>query len=355
MLSVWIKTARIGAVVLGAFAAFACTTGAAVADDALHVLGGSYPPSINGVDEIVADAMGYFKAEHLAVDKQFAGNNSVCDQEVAIGKADICVGNVETLIAGYAKGLHMQFFLNRDPRYDYTLAVLADSPIKTVADFKGATLGETNVGNGSEISSNATLAGAGLRPGDYGYTPVGLAPEALAALSTHKVDGLSYPTQELETMHAVGHVDFRTFPNGRLTDVPNMGFAASPATIAAKADQLARFSRAMVKAFIFVRVNPQAAARFYLQGTNQRVTPALLATMTSVIEAMQPDFPAYDLANKRIGYMSVRAISLYCQFFADAGKTPDVVPGTDLVTNRFIAFANRFDHRAVIEAALKMR
>lgn len=328
---------------------------AAWADDTVVVYGGTYPPSINGVDDLVAVKMGYFKQEHLIENKFFAGSASVCYQEVAIGKGDICVGSIEPIILGYAKGLRLQFFLNRDPRYDYTLAVLSDSPIRTLEDFKGTTIGEIAVGSTTEISTDATLAGAGLHRTDYTYQPIGLASQALTALTAHKVDGVSFPTQEIETMSAVGHVAFRSFPDGRLSDVPNMGFAATPATIAAKADILRRFARAMVKAFVFIHENPEATARIYLEGTNQRVTPELLASMTSVVTAMEPDFPAVNPASKRIGYLSVRAIDLYTQYFQDAGRTTDRVPGATLVTNAFIPFANDFDRRPIVAQAKAAR
>jgi NitT/TauT family transport system substrate-binding protein len=338
-------------IVAALLALFALGASAARADDVINVFGGSYPPSINGVDDLVAQKMGYFKDEHLVENKQFAGAASLCFQEVAIGKGDVCVGSIEPIILAYSKGLRLQFFLNRDPRYDYTLAVLSDSPIKTLADFKGANIGEISIGSTTEVSTISVLSGAGLHRSEYSFTPIGLAAQALTALTAHKVDGVSFPTQELETMSALGHVSFRTFPDPRLTDVPNMGFASTPATIAAKADILRRFARAMVKAFIFVRVNPAVAARFYLEGTNQKVTPELLGNMTSVIEAMQPDFPAYDLSNKRIGYLSLRGIELYTKYFAAAGLTPDLVPGSALITNQFVDFANDFDHQAVIAQA----
>ena len=56
------------------------------------------------------------------------------------------------------------------------------------------------------------------------------------------------------------------FPNGRLADVPNMGFAATPATIAAQGRHPRRFARAMVKAFVFIRENPRATARYVSRG-----------------------------------------------------------------------------------------
>ena len=144
---------------------------------------------------------------------------------------------------------------------------------------------------------------------------------------------------------------FRQFVNPQLVDIPNSGFGATQATIDTKGDALKRYSRAMIKAFIFVRVNPRASALMFLEGTNQRPTPQLLATVTRQIESLEPLFPAYDLSNKRIGYLPKLGMELYCRDFLDYGLTPALVPGGDLITNQFVDFANDFDRKAVIAQA----
>jgi NitT/TauT family transport system substrate-binding protein len=332
----------------------ACTSFAQptrAADDVLNVFHGSFPPPMDSVADVVADQLGYFKAQHVTVNAQYANNASVCLAEVALGKGDVCAGFVEPIILGYAKGLHLELFLNHNPRYQYRLAVLSDSPIKHLADFKGANIGEISQGGMGEIPTDSTLEGAGLHRTDYNYAPIGLGPQALTAITTHKVDAVVLPQQEIYKMQVTAHISFREFPNPRLADVPNMVFATSPAAIAAKSDLIKRFSRAMVEAYIFVRVNPQAAARIYLEGIGQKPTPDLLANITAVIQAMQPDAPAYDPMDKRIGFVSPRGVALYCNFFEEAGRTTDLVPGASLVTDQFIGYANDFDKKAFIAQA----
>jgi NitT/TauT family transport system substrate-binding protein len=347
--------ARALAVLGCAASAFVFAPSPAVADDVVNVVGGTTSPSLFDVEDMVADKGGLFAAEHLSVNKQFSGSASVCFQLIATGKGDICTSSVEPVILGYAKGLRAVFFLNRDPRYDYVTAVLTTSPIKTLEDFKGANIGESNVGSTSEITTNAVLSGAGLKKTDYSYTPVGIGAVALTAVQSKKVDAMSMPTLELAVEQMVGGVKYRYFPDTRLSDIPNVGFAATPATIAAKGDILKRYARAIVKASILIRVNPKLAARYFMEGSGQRVTDDALALMTREVEALQPDFPGYDLTNKRIGYYSARGLELYCKFIYDAGLTPALVPGDELVTNQFVAFANDFDKAAFIAQAKAMR
>jgi NitT/TauT family transport system substrate-binding protein len=355
MPKIFAPLARAAAAVACALLASALAPMPANADDVLTVFHGSFPPPMDSVADVVADKMGFFKEQHLTINAQYANNASVCLAEVALGKGDVCAGFVEPIILGYSKGMRLELFLNHNPRYQYRLAVLSDSPIKHLADFKGANIGEISQGGMGEIPTDQTLAGAGLHKTDYSYAPIGLGPQALTAITTKKVDAVVLPQQEIDKMEAVAHLTFRQFPNPRLEGVPNMVFATSPAVIATKADLLRRFSRAMVEAYVFVRVNPEASARLYIEGIGQKVTPDLLANITSVIDAMKPESPALDLADKRIGYVSARGVALYCQFFEDAGRTSDLVPGASFVTDQFIGYANDFDRKALIEKAKAVR
>jgi NitT/TauT family transport system substrate-binding protein len=326
----------------------------ALADDKLTVIGGASGSFYEVLDH-VAQQGGFFKAEHLDVDKQYGGSAATATQLVASGKADILSASIEPIIQGYERGIHLQVFFSRDPRYDYVLGVLDDSPIRTLADFKGATLGETNVGATAEISSDDMLRGAGLRPSDYSYVPIGIGAQGLAAIVGKKVAGVTFPSVEFGLDSIVGHVKFRIFRDPLLDSVPNVGYMASPATIASKSDVLARYTRAMVKAALFIRYNPKVSARYFLIGSGQQVTPELLDTVTREIELLQGDLPAADPANKRIGNVALGGVALYCRFMNNAGLTKQLVPASAVATDQFITFANDFDHRAVVAQARATR
>jgi len=108
----------------------------------------------------------------------------------------------------------------------------------------------------------------------------------------------------------VGGVKFRVFRHPLLKDVGNVGYCASPATIAAKPDVLKRFARAIVESALFVRINPSAAALLYVKGSGQKVT------MTRSREQADPDraprrSAGADPSNPRIGYFNPRNVTLY--------------------------------------------
>jgi para-nitrobenzyl esterase len=322
----------------------------AKADDAITVIGSSNPTAFYEVLDHVAEHAGFFKEEHLTVTKEYAnvGGAFTCAQLVASGKADVCSLGIEPIIQGYERGLKLQVFLGRDPRYGQVVAVLDDSPIKTLGDFHGMTLGEMTAGSTSEIAANATLMGAGLRKSDYAFLPIGYGPAAIAALTTKKVDAAAFPYPELASYAVKAHLKFRYFWNPILEDIGESSFSATPATIAAKSDQLTRYARAIVKASILVRVNPTLAARYFVEGAGLKETPQSIADEANLLTLCEDQLLGDDPTSLKIGYTSLQRITLYSNVLQQIGMTQGPVPASAIVTNQLVDGANAFDHKAFI-------
>jgi NitT/TauT family transport system substrate-binding protein len=327
----------------------------ASANDALTLIGGSAPTGFFEVLDAVADRAGFFKEEHLDVTLEYVAGAGLAAQLVAGGKGDVCSLALEPIIQGYEKGLHLTAFFSRDPVYDYALGVLSDSPVKTLADLKGATIGEISPNSPAEISTNSMLAGAGLAKSDVSYTVIGNGAQAISALTTHKVAAAAFPYPELLIYEATAHITFRYFHHPILKDVPNVGYAASPLALQTKADALMRFARAHVKAAILIRENPRLAARYYLENAAIKVTPEALAAEEHLLAFSQNQLPGFDPASKTIGTISPRGLAIYAKFMADNGLTKGVVPISAVLTDQFIAPANDFDRQAFIKRVRAMR
>jgi len=336
------------ALTLGALALFVAPLPAR-ADDSLTVMSGAGAPGIFDMIDLVAAGAGFLKEQHLNVNKQYVAGPGTAAQLVAAGKADIASISVEPVILGYEKGLRLQFFFARGARYSYVLGVLNDSPIKSLSDFKGAVLGQT-AANTSDVAAKSMLGGVGLRPGDYSFVSIGIGAGALASVVAKRVDGVADPFLEIANAEANG-VHFRVFRHPTLSDVVNTGYAAAPATIQSKSEVLKRFSRAMAEASLFVRVNPGAAAKLYLQGSGQAVTDESLARITRLVTFDKGDFPAANPLSKTIGLMAPRKVQLLSSYMSDYGVISAPVPGNVIATDQFIAYANDFDHKAVEKLA----
>jgi NitT/TauT family transport system substrate-binding protein len=340
-------------VLVAASVALASAALPARADDTLTIIGGASQAGFFDVLDHVAQLGGFYKAEHLDVEKSYT-SPPIAAQLVASGKADIYSAAVESAWSGYQHGIRLQFFFSRDPRFSMVLGVLADSPIKTLADFKGATLGTTTAGGPTEGAAASMLAGAGLQRGDYSFLPIGVGAAALSAMLNKRVDGTAFPNVELGLDEVNSGVKFRIFEHPILNTIGDAGFAATPATIAAKSEQLQRFCRALVKAAIVIHVNPRYAARLFLQGAGVKITPDALDKEVRVLALMHDELPGGDPLDKRIGLMPAHDMAVLIRFFAERGLLP-AIPTEEVVTDRFIAYANDFDHRAFIAQAKRMR
>ncbi len=308
----------------------------ASADDRLVLIAGSSGTAPYDVLDHVAERAGFYAAEHLSVDHEYTANPYTAAQLVATGKGDICAATIEPILAGYDKGLRLPMFLARASRYTYAMGVLDESPIRTLADFKGTEIGVPTLGNGAVQAAQSMLAGAGLGPGEYSFAPIGQGAQALEALLGRRVAGVAFPFGAIVPFEVMGH-KMRVFRNPTLGDISNAGYFATPATIATRADALARFSRAIV------------------EGTGSKVTPEALHTWIATLRLSQRDLLAADPSSRRIGAISPNDVGIFTAFLAASGQTKELVPAADVMTNRFIPFANAFDRTAVIALARKAR
>jgi NitT/TauT family transport system substrate-binding protein len=323
----------------------------AAANDALTIMAGAIAPPLSAVLSIVAEGAGFFAMQHVDVVEQLANSPSVAAQLVGTGKGDICSLSYEAVLQGYEKGLHLEYFFTISPRLSNVLAVLDTSPIRTLGDFKGKNVGVINLGSAGEVTAQLMLEGAGLARTDVTYSPIGVGPQALDAIVNKRVDAIAYPYAEIVPLELLANFHMRVWRHPILKNVPAAGFAATPATIANKADALKRFSRAIAMAAVFVHANRAAAAQMFLQYAGGKYTEADVQRKAEAFRLLQDDIPYIDPRTGRIGALSLPMMQLYAQALADFGVTSTVVPVNEIATNAFIDYANDFDHQAVVTRA----
>ncbi|MES1265393.1 MAG: ABC transporter substrate-binding protein [Variovorax sp.] len=328
----------------------------ALADDNLSLVLAKRTPTLMNTLNLVADGAGFYKDEHLTISRITVAGALEAAQTCASGTGDICPIGIEPLITNYPDGIHLKMFLSRASRFAYVIAVPEASPIKSLADFKGQRIGVhviTAAASGVFTTASA-LSAAGLKPNEYTFEAIGYENEAANAMTSGKVAGAAFPVYEFIPFIVAG-MKFRFFRHPTFASVSNVGYAASPSVLAAKHDSIARFSRAIVKASLYIRYNPAAAARLLLKATGEPFSEDDVRRKTAELTAWEDDLPASDAANKRIGALSVTALQGYVQLLADAGVAKVAIPSSEIATEEFVAFANDFDHKQVKKRAMGQR
>ncbi|MDB6002768.1 MAG: NMT1/THI5-like protein, partial [Rhizobacter sp.] len=152
-----------------------------------QVLNSSYPYVM------MPAALGYWKQEGLDVEVIPAGGSLQAIQQMVGKSADFVEINSSTFIQSMATtGVQMRAIMaNTTP--DWSLVSMSGGPVKSIADFKGRTIGISNLGSGGIPMLQAYLRANGLDPDkDITIQPTGFGGMALEALKSGRVDGLMY-------------------------------------------------------------------------------------------------------------------------------------------------------------------
>ncbi|HWA20807.1 MAG TPA: ABC transporter substrate-binding protein [Caulobacterales bacterium] len=340
---------------LGIAAALVLTGGAAFAEETplSVILGIKTPPLMNTLN-LVAEGAGFYKEERLRVTTRLVDSPIEALRMCQRGEGDICPAAIEPLVDHYDDGIRMKMFLSRASKFGVVIAVLEDSPIKSLADLKGKSIGvHSAAGSAGTFTTQSALSAAGLKPADATMVTIGMDKEAMQAFTSRKVDAVGLPLYELVPFMVAG-VKMRVFRHPLVGDVPNGGYAAAPSVMAAKADALGHFARAIVKASLLIRYNPKAAARYMLTAQGKPFADKDVARNAAQLTAWEDELPASDPGSRQIGAVPQNGVQKYIQLLADSGVTKRVVPASEVVTDRFIAFANGFDRSAFERRAESM-
>jgi NitT/TauT family transport system substrate-binding protein len=319
----------------------------ALADDSLSVVKDAKTPPLMNALNLIAEGAGFYRDEHLKVTTVASDGPVDARRICSSGQGDICPVGIEPLVTPSPDGVQLKMFLARISKFGYVIGVPADGPIRKVADLKGRKIGvHSATGSSAVLATTSTLLAAGLKPADYELVTIGMNDQALGALTSGEVAAAALPFYELLPFIVAG-AKLRIFRHPTLGDVPNSGYAAASSVIAARADALKHFSRAIVKASLLVRYNPAAAARALLTAEGKPFDDSDLQRRTVELTAWEGDLPGADASNKRIGAISITGTQAYIQLMAKAGVIKTAIPASQIVTDEFIVFANDFDHEAI--------
>lgn len=235
--------------------------GPAAAQQPIQVVEGA-PPSITVTDFYVAEDAGFLRQEGLKLEINFAPNGAVGTQIASAGQADVADVTMEPYIAGFDKGMRGKFIAARGNINVYFLAVPKGAPYTSIADLKGKKIGVVSMGSSAIYYIKSMARAAGLDPEADMFLPVGFGDSAVAALKSGQVQALALNLIAYGGLVRAG-LDFDYIFHPTIRDAGNYGYFVSDATLKAKRDQIVGFTRAMIKADIFIRTNRAAALKMF--------------------------------------------------------------------------------------------
>lgn len=215
---------------------------------------------------MLAQQLGYFKAENLEVTLIDEGSGQASEEEVVAGNVD----------AGSGAYVH-PMVLNTLGKKIETICQFGIAPgeaevvdsslsnISTPKDLSGKNLGVTDLGSGTQVLTQAILGTAGLDPTKSQYVAVGAGDTFIAAIQQHKIAAgmTTYPTISRLVNSGKGKIlvslltpaDTRAALGG---DYPFIGIFAKNDWVNSNKDVAQRLVNAYVKTLKFIHSHTAA-------------------------------------------------------------------------------------------------
>lgn len=140
----------------------------------------------------VAEHLGFFAAEGLALEIVDYPSSIRAKQALATGTADVVCGAFEHLFSLHGKQQFAQSFvaLGRAPQIAMGVSVKSMPDYKRLSDLRGKRIGIAAPGTGTNMMANVLLQRVGLQQKDVSYISVGTSAGALSAVRTGQIDAI---------------------------------------------------------------------------------------------------------------------------------------------------------------------
>lgn len=208
----------------------------------------------------------WYQQDGLELEIVNTGNTSQPLQLLSNGQVEFATIAPGTLIPPFAENpnLPVQCAYTWMPRIHNGVVVKPDSPIKSIAELKGKTIGIRSAGDSGYPFLQATLMELGIDPKrDVEWISVGAGGPAGQALYRDTVQALAIWDVEFVRIEIAGF-KLRTLPN---LPSANMLFGNSYAVnreiFAKDKERYAKTFRTIAKGQIFTALNPEAAVRLH--------------------------------------------------------------------------------------------
>jgi len=307
-------------------------------------------------------ALGYWKQEGLDVEVVAAGGSAQAIQQMIGKNADFVEINSSSMIQAVSQTGVALRAVAANTTVDWSLVSLKGGPIKALGDFKGRSIGISNLGSGGLPLLKAYLRTAGLDPDkDVTIVPVGFGGMALDAMKAGRVDGLMFWASAVVSFESAG-ASLTYFRAPEWATYADYSLATLAGTLSADSSMVEAVVRGMAKASLFTATNPDCARKLFWKSF-----PAMKASgnmddaAKATFDLKQIESGANSMKEARtLGggkYWASAPVAGYAgmqKFMIDNKVITKEVPAASLVPSDpgFFERANTFDHDKIRQEAL---
>ena len=304
--------------------------------------------------------LNYYEEEGCRMDILNMSGVGQTIQAVASGNCDTSAISPVAFLNVYAKtpNLDIVFPYCWLRQAHWSVAVKPDSPVKSLAELKGKTVGIRNQGDTGYFGARAMFRELGIDPDkDVDWVSIGEGGPAGEAIYRGRADAMAFWDGSFARIEIAG------FPLRQLPNSPGMGklfgncYGVRRSTFAKDRDLYVRFFRAMAKGTVFSRANPELAIRLHWEiypeskPKGKTDKEAFDEALKVVHSRMDKWFAGPAQPDKRMGAMSLDEWRAQVAFAGLEGQIKDVSP---VFTTELIDEINKFDADAIVAKAKSM-
>ncbi len=247
------------------------------------------PPSLDLNYQLpfaVAKAKGFFQAEGIDAEMNLvAGNVAV----PALLKGEIDLTNHGSAMAATMQGAGSMKSIYFPYSTSTLNLVINTSKIKEPKDLIGQPVAVDTLGNSQDLGTRAILRSLGVDPEKVEIRPIQNSANRVAAmLSGQVVASADNPAIAGQVLAKPGFK--KLADSSKVFNIPWSGYAATSQYIAQHHDTLVGWERAMVKALLFIRQNPDETIDIVTQASGLDKDVAKTA-LPLLLDVMYPDDP----------------------------------------------------------------
>src|SRR5262249_38871260 len=304
--------------------------------------------------------LNYYEEEGCRMDILNMSGVGQTIQAVASGNCDTSAISPVAFLNVYAKNPNLDIIFPYCwlRQAHWSVAVKPDSPIKSLAELKGKSIGIRNQGDTGYLGARAMFKELGIDPDkDVEWIPVGEGGPAGQAVYSGRVAAMAFWDGSFARIEVAG------FPLRHLPNSPGMqklfgnAYGIRRSELAKNRDLYVRFFRAMAKGTVFSYANPDLAIRLhweiYPESKPKGKTDREAFTEAKKIVDSRKDkwSPRPWQTDKGFGAMSKEEWEAQVHFAGLDGQVKDV---SSVFTNDLIDDINKFDRKAIEDKARSM-
>lgn len=202
----------------------------------------------------VADKLGFYKEEGFKVEIIANVPGGVTSQAILNKVIDFGGSSTQQSMSTIAQAPDAKLvYAGFDAAWPFHISVLADSPIKKIADLKGKAIGVRD--EGDTVGVTSLLADGGLSEGDYTLSRLGQGGTAAASLVNGTVNAMYGTSNNEDPVKKATGTAVRRLGSPNFDKFVNSGLMGPMS----KSEDLGKLARAIFKAWVWVRANPESA------------------------------------------------------------------------------------------------